>query len=135
LFPNVDKVFHNVFSPTPGAAFDLGTVKAGEKSSPTVMAKPGHVEVFCNIHSKMRADILVVPNTHWVRVRADGTFQLPGVPVGSHRLVLWGPSVKPVGQRVDITGAGGATVTFNAEPAGSGRHMNKQGAEYGSYEE
>jgi plastocyanin len=135
LFPNVDKVFHNVFSVTPGAAFDLGTVKAGEKSSPTLLAKPGHVEVFCNIHSKMRADILVVPNTHWARVRADGTFQLPGVPVGSYRLVLWGPTVKPAAQRIDIAGTGTVTASFTAEPAPPARHMNKQGAEYGSYDD
>jgi|GEM_PF-505720 len=135
LFPNVDKVFHNVFSVTPGAAFDLGTVKAGEKSSPTLLAKPGHVEVFCNIHSKMRADILVVPNTHWARVRADGTFQLPGVPVGTYRLVLWGPTVKPAAQRIDIAGTGPVTASFTAEPAPPARHMNKHGAEYGSYDD
>jgi hypothetical protein len=98
------------------------------------MAKPGHVEVFCNIHSRMRADILVVPNPHWARVRPDGTFQLPGVPVGSYRLVLWGPTVKPAAQRIDVTAAG-ATATFTAEAAPAARHMNKQGAEYGSYEE
>jgi plastocyanin len=134
-FPNVDKVFHNVFSPTPGAAFDLGTVKAGERSNPAVLAKPGHVEVFCNIHSKMRADILVVPNPHWTRVRADGTFQIRGVPLGSYRLVLWGPTVKAAAQRVDVTGAAGAAATFTAEPAGAGRHLNKNGAAYGSYDE
>ena len=134
-FPNADKVFHNVFSPTPGAAFDLGTVKAGEKPSPKVLAKPGHVEVFCNIHSKMRADILVVPNTHWARVRPDGTFQLRGVPVGSYRLVLWGPTLKPTAQRIDVTGAAGAVATFTAEAAGPAGHLNKNGAAYGSYDE
>lgn len=134
-FPNVDKVFHNVFSPTPGAAFDLGTVKAGEKSSPTVLAKPGHVEVFCNIHSKMRADILVVPNPHWTRVRPDGTFQLRGVPLGSYRLVLWGPTLKPAAQRIDVSGPAGAVATFTAEAAGAARHLNKNGAAYGSYDD
>jgi plastocyanin len=134
-FPNADKVFHNVFSPTPGAAFDLGTVKAGEKSSPTVLAKPGHVEVFCNIHSRMRADILVVPNSHWTRVHPDGTFQLRGVPLGSYRLVMWGPTLKPVAQRIEVTGAGGAVATFTAEAAGAARHLNKNGAAYGSYED
>lgn len=134
-FPNADKVFHNVFSPTPGAAFDLGTVKAGEKPSPKVLAKPGHVEVFCNIHSKMRADILVVPNAHWARVRPDGTFQLRGVPVGSYRLVLWGPTLKPAAQRIDVTATAGAVATFTAEAAGAAGHLNKNGAAYGSYDE
>jgi plastocyanin len=133
-FPNADKVFHNVFSRTPGSAFDLGTVKAGEKPGPTVLAKPGHVEVFCNIHSKMRADILVVSSSHWTRVRPDGTFQIKNVPVGAQRVVLWGPGVKPALQRVDVTAAGGAA-NFNAEAATVNRHLNKHGAEYGSYDE
>jgi len=132
-FPNEDKVFHNVFSRTPGDAFDLGTLKAGDKSDPVVLMKPGHVEVFCNIHSKMRADILVVPNGHWTRVRADGSFTLPAVPVGTHTVVLWGPSLKPVSQRVDVTTAGG-TASFAAEAAAQGPHMNKQGGAYESYE-
>lgn len=132
-FPNEDKVFHNVFSRTPGDAFDLGTLKAGDKSEPVVLLKPGHVEVFCNIHSKMRADILVVPNGHWARVRADGSFTLPAVPVGTHNVVLWGPSIKPVTQRVDVTPAGG-TASFSADAAAHGPHMNKQGGAYESYE-
>jgi len=132
-FPNEDKVFHNVFSRTPGDAFDLGTLKAGDKSEPVVLMKPGHVEVFCNIHSKMRADILVVPNGHWARVRADGSFTLPAVPVGTHNVVLWGPSIKPVSQRVDVTPAGG-TASFAADAVTHGPHMNKQGGAYESYE-
>ena len=134
FFPNEDKVFHNVFSPTPGDSFDIGTVKAGEKPSPIVMLKPGHVEIFCNIHSKMRADVLVVPNAHWARVRADGSFQIAGVPVGSRRLVLWGPALKPSTQKVDVTSAG-ASATFVADTAQPPAHMNKQGGAYGSYED
>ena len=133
VFPNEDKVFHNVFSRTPGDAFDLGTLKAGDKPEPVVLLKPGHVEVFCNIHSKMRADILVVPNGHWARVRSDGSFTLPAVPLGTHNVVLWGPSIKPVTQRVDVTAAGG-TASFAADDVTRGPHPNKQGGAYESYE-
>jgi plastocyanin len=134
LFPNEDKIFHNVFSSTPGDAFDLGTVKAGDKSSPVTLLKPGHVEVFCNIHSKMRADILVVPNVHWTRVRPDGSFEIKGVPVGARRVVLWGPGLKPVSQRVDVT-ASGTSTTFTAESSATKPHLNKQGGAYGSYDD
>jgi plastocyanin len=133
-FPNADKVLHNVFSLTPGDAFDLGGVKAGDRPNPVALLKPGHVEVFCNIHSGMRADILVVPNAHWAQVRPDGSFQISGVPVGGQRVVLWGPNVKPASQRIEVTPAG-ATVTFTAEGAGRKRHLNKHGGAYESYEE
>jgi plastocyanin len=133
-FPNADRVLHNVFSPTPGDGFDLGPVKAGDRPDPVVMLKPGHVEVFCNIHSRMRADVLVTPNGWYTRVRPDGSFQLSGVPVGSQRIVLWGPDLKPVSQRVEVS-PGGTTLTFQAEAAPARRvHLNKQGGAYGSYE-
>jgi len=134
LFPNEDKIFHNVFSTTPGDAFDLGTVKAGDRPNPVVLLKPGHIEVFCNIHSKMRADILVVPNGHWTRVRPDGTFQLSGVPLGSRRIVLWGPGIKPTSQKVEVTPAGAST-NLTAEVSASRPHLNKQGGAYGSYDD
>src|SRR6266511_3035764 len=80
VFPKQDTVIHNVFSTAAGNAFDLGSIKGGETSSPVSLLKPGPIEVFCNIHAKMRSDILVVPNGHWTRVAADGSFSLSGIP-------------------------------------------------------
>ena len=134
LFPNQDTVIHNVFSTATGNAFDLGSVKGGETSQPVVLLKPGAVEIFCNIHSKMRADVLVVPNSHWTRVAADGSFQLTGIPVGTRKIVLWSPALKPTSQQVDVTAKGGS-VTFTSEAASLRPHMNKRGQAYGSYDE
>ena len=122
VFPNQDTVIHNVFSTAPGNSFDLGSVKGGETSPPVVLLKPGPVEIFCNIHSKMRADVLVVPNNHWTRVAADGSFSLSGVPVGSRRIVLWSPTLKPISQQVDVTPKGG-TVTFTSEAMSARPHL------------
>jgi plastocyanin len=133
-FPNEDTVVHNVFSSAAGNSFDLGSVKGGETSPPVVMLKPGPVEIFCNIHSKMRADVLVVPNSHWARVGADGSFQIPNVPVGTRRLVLWSPNLKPISQQVEVT-AKGATATFASEAVADRPHLNKHGRAYGSYDE
>jgi plastocyanin len=134
VFPNQDTVIHNVFSTAPGNSFDLGSVKGGETSPPIVLLKPGPVEIFCNIHSKMRADVLVVPNSHWTRVSADGSFSLSGVPVGTRKVVLWSPTLKPVSQQVDVTPKGGS-VTFASEATGIRPHLNKRGQAYGSYDE
>jgi plastocyanin len=134
LFPNQDTVIHNVFSTAAGNAFDLGSVKGGETSPPVVLLKPGPVEIFCNIHSKMRADVLVVPNAHWTRVGADGSFQLAGIPVGMRKIVLWSPTLKPTSQQVEVTAKGG-TVTFTSEAVSLRPHMNKRGQAYGSYDE
>ena len=134
LFPNQDTVIHNVFSTATGNAFDLGSVKGGETSPPVVLLKSGPVEIFCNIHSKMRADVLVVPNSHWTRVAADGSFQLTGIPVGTRKIVLWSPTLKPTSQQVEVTAKGGA-VSFTSEAVSLRPHMNKRGQAYGSYDE
>jgi plastocyanin len=134
LFPNQDTVIHNVFSTAPGNAFDLGSVKGGETSPAVVLLKPGPVEIFCNIHSKMRADVLVVPNSHWTRVGADGSFQLTGIPVGTRKIVLWSPTLKPTSQQVEVTAKGG-TVSFTSEAVSLRPHMNKRGQAYGSYDD
>jgi len=134
FFPNDDTIVHNVFSASAEQPFDLGTVKAGDKPNPVVMTKPGPLEIFCNIHAKMQADVLVVPNPHWARVAPDGTFELPDVPVGARRLVLWGPGLRSSSERVDVT-AKGAVVTFAAQGQAGKPHLNKVGQAYGSYGE
>ncbi|HET6283549.1 MAG TPA: hypothetical protein VFH73_21510 [Polyangia bacterium] len=134
VFPNADVMFHNVFSSTPGHAFDTGTIKGGESSRPVPLSKPGHVEIFCNIHRKMRADVLIVPNGYFAKVGADGSFELPSVPAGNRRLVLWGPGIKTTSQQVELT-AKGASVRLSAQPEPTKPHLNKHGQVYGSYEE
>jgi plastocyanin len=133
-FPNYDSVSHNAFSKSSGNAFDLGGIKAGEKSGEVVLSKPGHVEVFCNIHSKMRADILVVQSSHYARVKPDGSFELSGVPMGTRKIAVWSPDLKPASQTVEVTG-NGASVSFTPEAGARRAHLNKFGNSYGSYNE
>ena len=65
-FPNMDAVFHNVFSVTPDSSFDLGSYPQGGSKSVT-MTKPGVVTVYCNMHPQMVGYILVTPSSLVVR--------------------------------------------------------------------
>jgi plastocyanin len=58
-FTNKDPVTHNVFSSTPGMAFDLKTQKPGESSSVT-FDHAGTAEVMCAIHPQMKMKVEVV---------------------------------------------------------------------------
>ena len=58
-FPNHDPFFHNVFSLSPTATFDLGSYPKGETRTVT-FDKPGTVDVECAIHPQMRMTIEVV---------------------------------------------------------------------------
>jgi plastocyanin len=132
IFPNYDSVYHNVFSNTPRNAFDLGTYQAGDKPRSVTLTGPGVVEVYCNLHQKMSAKILVVPNALYTKVKPDGTFRLENVPSGARRLVAWSPGTKPSAQRVEITGAT-TEVSFSLEHQDETAHPNKFGQAYGSY--
>lgn len=132
IFPNFDSVYHNVFSNSPHNAFDLGSYRAGDKPKAVSLSAPGVVDVFCNMHQKMSASILVVPNTLYAKVRSDGTFRLENVPVGPRRIVAWSPNTRPAQQRVDVT-AGGTQVSFGLAYQERGAHLNKLGQAYGSY--
>ena len=134
VFPNLDPVFHNVFSPSGKNSFDLGSYRAGDQPRSVVLTTPGVVEVFCNIHSRMNATILVVPSALYTKVAADGAFKLENVPVGTRRLVAWSPHAKPAMQKVDVSASGGQA-NFAIDYEGPAAHLNKLGQPYGSYKE
>jgi plastocyanin len=132
VFPNLDTVFHNVFSNSPKNSFDLGSYRAGDKPRSVIMTAPGLVEIFCNVHQKMNANIMVVPNNLYARVKSDGSFHIENVPVGARKLVAWSPNTKPMTQKIDVTPSGGQ-VAFNLEYEEATAHANKMGLPYGSY--
>ena len=134
VFPNYDSIYHNVFSTSARNSFDLGSYRAGDKPRAVTLTSPGVVEIFCNMHQKMSANVLVVPNALYTKVRPDGTFRLEGVPIGQRRIVAWSPQAKPVQQRIELTSSG-AQVAFALARQEAAAHANKLGQAYGSYRE
>ena len=57
-FPNVDSIYHNAFSLSPGNTFDMGLYRKGA-SKDVVLKNPGIVRVYCNIHPDMAASVIV----------------------------------------------------------------------------
>jgi len=132
-FPNMDAIFHNVFSVTPDNSFDLGNYRQGESKGVT-MTKPGVVSVYCNMHPQMVGHILVVPNGNYVRAGKDGFFRLSNVPAGKHRVVAWAPDAKPVASEVEVSEGEPVTVEIELKQRRGGPHVKKDGLPYGSYE-
>ena len=58
-FPNVDPIYHNVFSVSGGNRFDLGLYRSGA-SKKQEFAETGLVRVYCNIHPQMVGFVRVV---------------------------------------------------------------------------
>ena len=98
-FPNTDPFFHNVFSLSRGANFDLGRYPKGE-SRGRRFPNAGLVKVYCHIHSHMTAAIMVFDHSFFRIPAADGTFTLDDVPAGNYQISAWheriGESTTPV---------------------------------------
>lgn len=87
-FPNADPFFHNVFSLSRGASFDLGRYPRGDTRSKR-FTSPGLVKVYCHIHSHMTATIMVFDHPYFRIPSADGSFAIEDVPAGTHQLSAW----------------------------------------------
>jgi plastocyanin len=132
-FPNRDGYYHNVFSPTADAKFDLGLYRGGIAKTAT-LEKPGVVSVYCNIHPQMSANVLVVANPYYARVGGNGRFEIQRVPRGTWHAVIWSPFAAPARETVQVE-AGKDTqlrVTIR-QRSGDERHLNKEGKEYQPY--
>jgi plastocyanin len=108
-FPNQDGFFHNVFSYSDPARFDLGRYPKGEAKQVT-FDKPGIVKVYCEVHEFMRAVIVVTENPYHAVADAQGHYRIEGVPPGTYTLVFWHPDLEPQEQTVQITDGGTARV-------------------------
>jgi plastocyanin/copper chaperone CopZ len=133
-FPNQDKVFHNVFSLSQAAKFDLGLYKSGTRKSITVR-EAGVIDVYCNIHPDMVAKIKVVDSPYYAVTGKDGSFQIKGVPPGIYPIVAWQPYGEPFRGTVTVTSNGIAKVAVElVEGSASTQHLRKDLTPYGRYQ-
>lgn len=87
-FPNDDFVFHNVFSLSSAATFDLGRYPKGATKSVT-FTRPGVVKIYCHLHSHMSALVRVFDHPYFATADASGQFTLDGLPVGRVEIAAW----------------------------------------------
>lgn len=88
-WPNMDDIFHNVFSMSDAQPFDLGMYKRTEQAKSLVFEREGQVDVFCAIHSAMHCVVLVLPNPWFSLSGADGSFAIHDIPPGTYTLKAW----------------------------------------------
>lgn len=110
-FPNRDPFFHNVFSYSGAARFDLGRYPEGESKSVT-FREPGIVRIYCEVHDFMRAAVIVTENPYHARPDAEGRFRISGVPPGTYTLVGWDADRGTVTEEVTVSEGGRVEVVL-----------------------
>jgi plastocyanin len=130
-FPNHDPFNHNVFSVSGGNSFDLGLFGRGEARSQT-FAHEGLVRVFCNIHPRMVAYVVLVNNPFFTQPAADGSFALSDLPPGRYKLHVWHERVPSEVVQDVVVGQGAAPVQIqlDARKYRFQQHKNKLGKNY-----
>ncbi len=113
-FPNLDDAYHNVFSYSKPKRFDLGRYRKDEKPASQVFEQPGVVKLYCEIHSHMRATILVLETPHFVKTDPQGHYRLvlTNAPPGQYQLKAWIDEKVIRARAVDLPESGSLRVDF-----------------------
>jgi plastocyanin len=129
-FPNADPILHNVFSVSPGNAFDVGLYGPGEGRS-FKFETPGVVRVFCNVHHAMMAYVVVLDTPYFASPDPDGAFALHGVPAGPGRLTVWQERSEVWARDIVLPLEGPLVVRLEVTGRRVPRHLDKTGQPYG----
>jgi plastocyanin len=107
-FINEDAFYHNVFSLTPGAKFNIGRRPTGDVVSKKIepisqrISALGEVKLFCDIHTQMKAIILSLDTPYFTRVKASGQYQIKNLPVGTYQIKVYHPDAQPVVETIEL---------------------------------
>jgi plastocyanin len=131
-FPNDDRgQEHNVFSPAP--FFDLRRYRGGVTRQ-QVFDTLGESEIFCNMHERMHADVLVVEREPIAVTDGKGSFRLDGLPPGDYQLVVWRPHSAEVVVPVHVEAGKVVHVPVDIQLGSApSRHRRKDGTPYPDY--
>ncbi len=100
-FPNFDTIFHNVFSRSETAAFDLGNYRNGQSREFT-FDKDGIVHLGCNLHSNMSAYVVVVSQPHYVLTDGSGHFKFRSLEPGKYKMRVFSEHAEPSVQEIVV---------------------------------
>lgn len=130
-FPNVDPIYHNVFSVSGANRFDLGLYRSGASKSKR-FEEPGLVRVYCNIHPQMIGFVMVVDSDVTTVTRSDGSFRFEGVPVGPHVVKIWHEEGGQTQAAVHVRHRADTTVSLRVDITDyrPQTHKNKYGKDY-----
>jgi plastocyanin len=131
-FPNQDPFTHNVFSSTEGTKFDLGSYGSG-KSKSQEFKKSGPIPVYCNVHAKMTAYIVVVNTPYHAQAGNDGRWEIAKVPAGKYTMTVWHERASaPVTSEIDVAATGLASLETKLDARGYKEvaHRDKNGKDY-----
>ena len=115
-WPNNDEIFHNVFSVSDAAQFDLGLYQGNPPEKRVAFQSPGKVDVYCSIHAQMHCVVLVMANPYFATTDKNKRFTIPNVPPGKYKLKAWGERLPADTQEITVPATGEVQADFTLAP-------------------
>jgi plastocyanin len=129
-FPNRDRIYHNVFSVSPLHPFDLGQYRGSDPSRSVEFERPGLVPVYCNIHPRMIAYVVVLENDAFALSDAAGRFRIAGVPPGLRAVHAWTPGAERVSRELEVRAGEVSRLSLELVAGRIPPHKRKDGSDY-----
>jgi plastocyanin len=110
---NDDDTFHNVHSlPKANQEFNRGMSLKGERHEHTFTTPEVMVRFKCDVHNWMAAWVGVMAHPFFAVTKADGSFEIPGLPPGTYTIEAWHERYGTQTQQVTIGDKQAQTVSF-----------------------
>ena len=92
--------------------FDLGLYKHGDAGKSVEFRKPGRVDVFCSIHTRMSCIVMVLENPFFAMSNEKGRYTIQNVPAGTYKLKAWHERLPSQTQEIVVPESGELKIDF-----------------------
>ena len=106
-FLNSDRLLHNLHG-RPKANAPFNRTQSKGRTIPLTFAQPEIFAVDCDLHSWMKAWVVVAEHPFYAVSDAEGRFTLDGVPPGRYKVRLWHEALGAVTRDVEVPSSGRA---------------------------
>lgn len=111
-FLNEDEFFHNIYSLTPGARFNIGRRPPGSPYALEIK-RQGVISLSCDIHAHMNGVILSLDTPYFTRMNSRNQYQLDGLPDGEYRIEVYHPMLKKITRTIAVRSGESVNINFD----------------------
>ena len=110
---NDDNTMHNVHAlPKTNREFNQSMNMKGEKKTYTFTAPEVMIRFKCDVHNWMTAHVGVMAHPFFAVSKADGTFDIAGLPPGSYTIEAWHERLGTQTQKITIADRQAQSIAF-----------------------
>lgn len=106
---NNDPVFHRPFSRSAAAPFSGRALRYRQSRTVSVRSS-GMVHIFCELHARESAEVLVLDHGTWTRADEKGRFSLGRIPCGKYTVRAWHPTLGDRAMPLEVSRDGPVTI-------------------------